>query len=249
MYGFPSGHDVNFAICVCGVTLLFSLGFYAFSPAVLGRFLGGNDGELRQAQAVIWGKALCGFFYVFGGIGVAFLLDFRLRHVGLEWGESGGGVGAKVGISVGLGAGVGIVAAVVGGIVFGGLAALGVRKPAMLARYPEIRLREWPKGMAVKSALAWAVYLAGYEFLFRGVLLMPLAVWFGPYTALALMTALYVLAHMHKPAGETLSCFVMGPVFGVLALSTQSVLGPWLMHTMIAVASETMARRLRARGA
>jgi membrane protease YdiL (CAAX protease family) len=58
-----------------------------------------------------------------------------------------------------------------------------------------------------------------------------------------MMTALYVLAHLNKPAPETLSCFVMGPLFAALAFASDGIWLPWLVHVAIAVVSENAAAR------
>jgi membrane protease YdiL (CAAX protease family) len=108
-------------------------------------------------------------------------------------------------------------------------------------QYPEIREELWTPELALKSAGAWAVYLLGYEFLFRGALLFPLVDWMGMYPALAIMTAMYALAHLNKSASEALACLPMGIVFGLLAINAGSIWPAWLLHWTIAVISENAA--------
>jgi len=48
------------------------------------------------------------------------------------------------------------------------------RKPKNLVNYPQIRAKVWTSKMVYMNALGWFLYLFGYEFLFRGVLLFPL---------------------------------------------------------------------------
>ena len=91
------------------------------------------------------------------------------------------------------------------------------------------------------SPLLWAGYLLGYECLFRGVLLSGLVEPFGTWPALAMVTGLYTLAHLHKDAAETLSCIPMGFVFGWAALETGSFLGPFVLHLLIATSYERFA--------
>lgn len=91
------------------------------------------------------------------------------------------------------------------------------------------------------TPLQWAVYLLGYECLFRGALLSGLVDPLGVWPALAVVTGLYTLAHLHKPATETLSCIPMGLVFGGCALNTGGFLGPALLHLLIAVTHDRFA--------
>ncbi len=119
--------------------------------------------------------------------------------------------------------------------------ALAARSPANLARSPQLWRAVMPPRMVLGSFGLWAVYLLGYELLFRGLLLFPLAAELGWWPALGLSTGMYVLAHLHKPAAETLGCIPMGFVFGWMALDSGSVLLPWLLHLGIVVVNESLA--------
>ena len=48
-----------------------------------------------------------------------------------------------------------------------------------LAQYPQIRARQWNSGLIILSATSWITYLAGYVFMFRGVLLFSCLESFG----------------------------------------------------------------------
>ncbi len=95
------------------------------------------------------------------------------------------------------------------------------------------------------TPLQWAVYLLGYECVFRGALLSGLVEPMGVWPALATVTGLYTLAHLHKPAAETMSCIPMGLVFGWCALETGGFLGPAALHLLIAVTHDRFAARRR----
>lgn len=122
------------------------------------------------------------------------------------------------------------------------IVALSTRSPASRARYPEVRMRTWDKAWVKRSAMTWGVYLAGYELLFRGALVLGAAELIGVVGALGVSTALYVLAHLRKDAGETLSCLAMGPLFGWIALDG-GIAPVWALHVAIAVVAEHMAIR------
>ncbi len=71
--------------------------------------------------------------------------------------------------------------------------------------------------------------LFGWEFLFRGFLLFALYPVCGPY-AIVLQAVPFTIAHLGKPALETLSCIFGGSAFGYVAWRTDSFLYPFLIH-------------------
>jgi membrane protease YdiL (CAAX protease family) len=123
--------------------------------------------------------------------------------------------------------------------------AASARRPASWAHYPEVREASWDRRLHLANAAAWAVYLLGYEFLFRGFLLMNLNRAFGAVPAVAITTALYVFAHLPKNAGETLGTLPIGVVFAAAALDTGSIWPPFAAHLVIAVSSDWLVTRAR----
>jgi membrane protease YdiL (CAAX protease family) len=75
--------------------------------------------------------------------------------------------------------------------------------------------------------------LIGWEFLFRGFLLFGYERKFGAH-ALWLQAVPFALAHISKPAVETLSTIFGGFAFGWVAWRTRSFLYPFLIHWFIA---------------
>lgn len=118
------------------------------------------------------------------------------------------------------------------------------KKADLQAAQPEVRAPVQTPAMVTRGWLAWAVYLFGYEYLFRGALLFGLAGTLGVWPALAVTTALYALVHLPKPLmGETLGSIAMGFVFGAMALGTGGLWAPWLVHLGIVLVTETSAGR------
>lgn|GEM_PF-3552351 len=112
------------------------------------------------------------------------------------------------------------------------------------ASHPEIRDVPLSPRMRALSLGSWVVYLAGYEYLFRGGLLFTLAAALGPWPAIVASTALYSLAHLHKPSmGEALGSLPLGLVFGAMALATGSFLPAVAVHVGIAWTTEISAAR------
>ncbi len=121
--------------------------------------------------------------------------------------------------------------------------ALAARSRAMRERYPEARLARWTGTARAIDAAAWIAYLYGYELLFRGVLLFPLAASLPRGAALAVHTAICALAHLDKPILEILGTVPMGFVFGWLALETASVLPGFVLHVAIAITTGVLCSR------
>ncbi len=131
---------------------------------------------------------------------------------------------------------------------------LNARRPWFWTPYPEIRHDVWTPRLMALNALTWAAYLLAYELFFRGWLLFALEPGFGRWPAIAVMTALYVAVHLPKNPAEALGSLPLGVLFGATALWTGSILGPFVVHVVMAVATDALAvaacpqRRLSWRG-
>ena len=123
------------------------------------------------------------------------------------------------------------------------LVALSARGLGDSESTPQMRRPRMTPEFIVASAGVWALYLLGYEFLFRGFLLVPLVEEWGVWPALAANTGLYTFAHLHKGAAETIACLPMGIVFGLMALYTGGIWAPWLLHVAIVLVHENVAAR------
>jgi hypothetical protein len=76
--------------------------------------------------------------------------------------------------------------------------------------------------------------------LFRGFLIFGIAPIVGPWTAIAISTGPYTLAHLEKDFSETAGCVSFGIAMGALAFWTGSFLAPWLVHFAVAAVAETL---------
>jgi len=112
------------------------------------------------------------------------------------------------------------------------------------ALHPEIRGAVWTPALRTLSLGSWAVFLLGYEYLFRGALLFTLEAGMGAWPALGVTAAMYSLAHLHKPLlGEALGSIPMGVLFGAMSLATGSFLPAFALHLAIAWTTELGASR------
>lgn len=210
-------------------TVLFLAAFYGLAPS---RFIArmesaGSSPEDAQATSVLLSRVLRGLL-----LGVGCLLT------NAALGSSPGDIGvAPV-------AWMETVALAIGGLlVLLPLLALSAKKPSVQAMYPEIRSRVQPPRLVRQSTIAWAVYLWGYELLFRGFLLFELVAHWGVWPGLTISTVLYVMAHLDKLVDETAGSLFAGFIFGAMALLTGGIWAPWLLHTFIATATEALAVR------
>lgn len=122
------------------------------------------------------------------------------------------------------------------------VAALGARK--FDPQYPQIQARVWNGSMMALNWLGWALYLAGYEFLFRGVLLFPLVETFGEWPAVAINTVLYSATHVPKGRDEAIGAIPLGFLLCWVTLQTESLWPAILVHILMAW-TNTTARFMR----
>ncbi len=114
------------------------------------------------------------------------------------------------------------------------LVSFSARQEKNLKNYPQIRAKIWSKNLKIKNAIGWAAYLFGYELLFRGVLLFPLANELGVWTAIAINIALYSATHIPKGLDETIGAIPLGFVLCILTLYTDTIWIAFIVHVIMA---------------
>lgn len=115
--------------------------------------------------------------------------------------------------------------------------------PASLEQYPQMRQATWTSAMVLLNALTWALYLAGYEFLFRGLLIFPLLPVLGIAGTMALNLVLYALAHLHKGWREVGGSFVFGALLVLATIFSGSLLISFFSHLVLALSNGYFAAR------
>jgi membrane protease YdiL (CAAX protease family) len=110
--------------------------------------------------------------------------------------------------------------------------------------YPHFKIDKWTNSYKMLSYISWIFYLAGYEFMFRGILLFGTVEEIGYYPAIILNVLLYALVHIPKGGKEVLGCFLMGPILCFLALKTQSIIIPIIVHVALCLANEYFSIRM-----
>ncbi len=120
------------------------------------------------------------------------------------------------------------------------------RRASVRAEYPEIRARVWSSGLIVLNVTTWAFYMLGYEYVFRGFVLFPLAARCGWPLAVIASSALYVATHVGRPRYEIVTSALIAPALAGLALGG-GFFCPYVVHLSIALSVEFVARRAHVR--
>ena len=110
-------------------------------------------------------------------------------------------------------------------------------------QYPQFKLENWTAFHKCLTYSTWALYLIGYEFLFRGILLFGTVEEMGLYPAIILNVVLYAFVHLHKGWKEVVGCFILGPILCVTALETNALITPICIHLSLCLANEFFSIR------
>lgn len=117
------------------------------------------------------------------------------------------------------------------------------QKPGNLEHYPQIRAKNWTPSMVLISGASWLLFLVGYEFLFRGLVLFASLDLMEPFPAIALNCALYSFAHFYKGPGETFGAIPVGIILCYITLITGNIWGAVLIHSLMALSNEWFSLR------
>jgi membrane protease YdiL (CAAX protease family) len=92
------------------------------------------------------------------------------------------------------------------------------------------------------------LYYLPWEFVFRGVLFLPLVPAVGLVPALAIQTVISTLLHIGHPDTEIFAAAGAGLVFGAIAYATGSFLYTFILHAATGIATDTFLFLRRRRG-
>ncbi len=109
--------------------------------------------------------------------------------------------------------------------------------------YPQMRVNKWTIRMLIISALSWMVYLAAYEFMFRGFFLFAIYETLGTTAAIVITTSIYSLVHVPKGAKEAVGAIPLGILLGYLSLITGNILIAYVVHVSMALTNEWFSLR------
>lgn len=115
------------------------------------------------------------------------------------------------------------------------------KRPENLVNYPQIRSKVWDRKLWVKNLAAWAGYLLGYEFFFRGVLLFPLVDNIGLWPAITINIALYSGTHIPKGLGETIGAIPISIILCIVSVYTGTIWVAFIAHLVMAWTNSLIA--------
>jgi membrane protease YdiL (CAAX protease family) len=112
------------------------------------------------------------------------------------------------------------------------------KNAGLRSMYPELRLKNWTApGLAIAIG-GWILYLAAYEYLFRGLLLQSCIEAFGLWPAVAVNLALYAALHLPKGMKEAIAAIPFGALICYLTIESGSILPAIFLHVLQAVSCE-----------
>lgn len=224
-FGMPSEND-QLMLAVLGWSLFGFLGYWwahyhaGFQAWVEEKWPGDCGKVIRIVAVKVWG------LFVLGGIPAAMLMaqfGLSLADLGVAW-PSQWPTHVMLAWSA---------------LIAGTLVMTVVGEKEVAKNYPQMKARVWSASTLGWSALGWMCYLAGYEVMFRGYLLFPLAAMLGVWPAIGISTMIYTVMHFHKGMGETLACLPAGVLICWITLQTESVFLAWAGHAVVALFNTT----------
>ena len=108
------------------------------------------------------------------------------------------------------------------------------KKTKNLINYPQIKTTIWSNKILIINLLGWTIYLLGYEFLFRGILLFSLYRSIGLWPAISVNVALYSATHIPKGLNETVGAIPLGIVLCLVTISSGTIWIAFWVHLSIA---------------
>lgn len=110
-------------------------------------------------------------------------------------------------------------------------------KEDVYIRVPQLAARSWSWKEVVITALGWAIYLLGYEFMFRELFLFTWAEAFGVPVAIAANLTMYALVHIPNGMKETIGTLPFGLVLCLMSLQTGSFIAAWALHLILSLSA------------
>ncbi len=108
----------------------------------------------------------------------------------------------------------------------------------------QINITNWNLSLFGINAFGWIIYLLGYEFLFRGLLLFECYNSFGFWPAIAINVVIYSAIHMINSRDEAIGALIFGSIACYFTLQQGTILIPVMMHIALSLSSDYFSIRL-----
>lgn len=108
----------------------------------------------------------------------------------------------------------------------------------------QIKITEWNGILFGINSFGWIVYLIGYEYLFRGILLFECNSIFGFWPAIAINVVIYSAIHMVNGKDEAIGALIFGTIASYFTLVQGTILIPIFMHVVLSLFSDYFSIRL-----
>lgn len=116
-----------------------------------------------------------------------------------------------------------------------------IKRDRIFNSFPQIRAKVWDRKLIFSYSMAWAIYILGYEFLFRGILLMPLVNTIGTWPAITINVALYAIVHAPQGKDGVIGSAVLGIPLCLMTLMTGNIWATVLTHICFAWSNSLFA--------
>lgn len=118
------------------------------------------------------------------------------------------------------------------------LNAFNSKNPQLQSTYPEMRIKEWKWMDILLLSGGWILYLAGYEYLFRGFFLFSCYEAFGLWPAIVINISLYSALHLPKGLKEATAAIPFGVLICYLTIESGSIFPAVFLHSLQAASCE-----------
>lgn len=108
----------------------------------------------------------------------------------------------------------------------------------------QMDIKDWTPGLFLIDAVGWTVYLTGYEFLFRGILLFECYGSFGFWPAIAVNVAIYSAIHMVNGKSQAIGALIFGTIACYFTLICGTILIPIFMHITLSTSADFFSIKL-----
>ena len=104
------------------------------------------------------------------------------------------------------------------------------RNAKIREQYPEMRYSDWTINRVLLDASGWFLFLFGYEFLFRGLVLHASLAVMPVFWAILLNITLYAIAHLPKSKDEVIGAFFFGIILCLVTIKTGNIWFAVILH-------------------